>query len=42
MSEDVLGEIKSRIAVAKSAFKKNRALFTSTLDLKLREKPVKC
>ena len=34
-------EIKSRIAMAKAAFNKNRALFTSTLDLKLRKKLVK-
>ena len=35
-------EIKSRIDMAKSAFNKKRALFTSTLDLKLRKKLVKC
>jgi hypothetical protein len=35
-------EIKCRIAVAKAAFKKKRALFTSTLDLELRKKLVKC
>ena len=35
-------EIKSRIAMAKAAFNKNRVLFTSTLNLKLREKLVKC
>ena len=35
-------EIKSRIAMAKAAFHKKRALFTSTLDLKLRKKLVKC
>ena len=35
-------EIKSRIAMAKAAFNKKRALFTSTLDLKLRKKLVKC
>jgi len=34
-------EIKSRIAMAKAAFKKKRALFTST-DLKFRKKLVKC
>ena len=34
-------EIKSRIAMAKAAFKKKN-LFTSTLDLKLRKKLVKC
>jgi len=35
-------EIKSRIAMAKAAFNKRRARFTSTLDLKLRKKPLKC
>ena len=35
-------EIKCRIAVAKAAFNKKRALFTSTLDLKFRKKLVKC
>ena len=35
-------EIKSRIAMAKAAFNKKRAVFTSTLDLKLRKKLVKC
>jgi len=35
-------EIKSRIATAKAACNKKRALFTSTLDLKLRKKLVKC
>ena len=35
-------EIKSRIAKAKAAFNKRRALFTSTLDLNLRKKLVKC
>jgi len=35
-------EIKSRIAKAKAAFNKKRALFTSTLDLELRKKQVKC
>ena len=35
-------EIKFRIAMAKVAFNKNRALFTSTLDLELRKKLVKC
>jgi hypothetical protein len=33
---------RSRIAMAKAAFNKKRALFTSTLDLKLRKKLVKC
>jgi len=35
-------EIKSRFAMVKAAFDKKRALFTSTLDLKLRKKLVKC
>ena len=35
-------EIKCRIAMAKAAFNKMKALFTSTLDLELRKKLVKC
>ena len=35
-------EIKCRIAMAKAAFNKKKALFTSTLDLELRKKLVKC
>ena len=35
-------EMKSRIAMANTAFNKKRALLTSTLDLKLRKKLVKC
>jgi hypothetical protein len=35
-------EIKSRIAMAKAAFNKKKNLFTSTLDLNLRKKLVKC
>jgi hypothetical protein len=35
-------ETKCRIAMAKAAFNKKRALFTSTLDLELRKKLVKC
>jgi len=35
-------EIKLRIAVTKAAFNKKRALFTSTLGLKLRTKLAKC
>ena len=35
-------EIKCRIAMAKAAFNMKRALFTSTLDLELRKKLVKC
>jgi hypothetical protein len=35
-------EIKSRISMAKAAFNKKRALFTSNLDLYLRKKLVKC
>jgi len=35
-------EIRCRIAMAKTAFNKKRTLFTSTLDLELRKKLVKC
>jgi hypothetical protein len=35
-------EIKCSIAMAKAAFNKKRTLFTSTLDLELRKKLVKC
>jgi hypothetical protein len=35
-------EIKCRIAMAKDAFNKKRALFTSKLDLELKKKLVKC
>ena len=35
-------EMKSRIAVAKAALKKKKGLFTSTLDLNVRKKLVKC
>jgi hypothetical protein len=35
-------EIKCGIAMAKAAFNKKRTLFTSTLDLELRNKLVKC
>jgi hypothetical protein len=35
-------EIKCRIVMAKAAFNKKRTLFTSTLQLELRKKPVKC
>jgi hypothetical protein len=35
-------EIKCRIAMAKATFNKKRTLFTSTLDLELRKKLVKC
>jgi hypothetical protein len=35
-------EIKSRIAMAKAAFIKKRALFTGKMDLELRKKLVKC
>ena len=35
-------KIKCRIAMAKAAFKKKWALFTSTLDLELRKKLMKC
>ena len=42
MMEDVLGEIKCTIALAKAAFNKKKNLFTSKLDLNLRKKLVKC
>jgi hypothetical protein len=35
-------EIKSRIAMARAAFNKKRALFTTKMDLELRKKLVKC
>jgi hypothetical protein len=35
-------EIKTRIVMAKAAFNKKKNLFTSTLDLNLRKKLVKC
>ena len=35
-------EIKCRIAMDKAALNKKRAIFTSTLDLELRKKLVKC
>jgi len=35
-------EIKCRISMAKAAFNKKRALFTSTLDFELRKKLVNC
>ncbi|RXY27484.1 hypothetical protein DD577_28870, partial [Klebsiella pneumoniae] len=35
-------EIKSRIAMAKTAFNKKKNLFTSKLELNLRKKLVKC
>jgi len=35
-------ETKCRIAMAKAAFSKKRARFTSTLDMELRKKLVKC
>jgi hypothetical protein len=35
-------EIKYRISMAKAAFNKNNALFTSKLGLNLRKKLVKC
>jgi hypothetical protein len=35
-------EIKSRMAMAKAAFKWKKTLFTSKLDLNLRKKVVKC
>jgi hypothetical protein len=35
-------EIKSRIAMAKTAFNKNKNVFTSKLELNLSKKLVKC
>jgi outer membrane protein assembly factor BamA len=35
-------EVKSRIIMAKAAFNKNKALFTSKLDSNLRTKPLAC
>jgi hypothetical protein len=35
-------EIKSSIAMVKAAFNKEKTVFTSKLDLNLREKLVKC
>jgi hypothetical protein len=35
-------EIKTRIAMAKAAFNKKRALFTNKMDLELRKKVIKC
>jgi hypothetical protein len=35
-------EVKSRVAMAKAAFSKTRAFFTSKMDLELRKKLVKC
>jgi hypothetical protein len=35
-------EVKCRIAMAKAAFNEKSTLFTSTLDLELRKKLVKC
>jgi hypothetical protein len=35
-------EIKSGVAMAKTAFNKKKTPFTSTLDLNLRKKLVKC
>jgi hypothetical protein len=35
-------EINSRLAMAKAAFNKKRALFTSKMDLELRKKLIKC
>ena len=35
-------EIKSRIAMTKTAFNNKKTLFTSKLDLNLRKKLVKC
>ena len=40
--ERCICQIKCRIAMAKATFNKKRTLFTSTLDLELRKKLVKC
>jgi len=42
MMEDVLVKYKCRIAMAKATFNKKKALLTSTLDLELGKKLVKC
>jgi len=42
MKEDVLVKLNVGIAMAKAAFNKKRTLFTSTLDLVLGKKLVKC
>jgi hypothetical protein len=42
LTNDGKCEIRCWIAVSKDAFNKKRALFTSTLDLELRKKLVKC
>ena len=39
---DTSCETECRVAMDKAAFNKKRALFTSTLDLELRKKLVKC
>jgi hypothetical protein len=39
---DTSCEPESRIAVVKASINKKRALFTSTLDMNLRKKLVKC
>jgi hypothetical protein len=41
MMQDVTHKIKARIAVAKAAFNKKKALFTSKVDLNLRQELVK-
>jgi hypothetical protein len=42
MMEDVLVKLNLGLLMAKAAFNKKRALFTSTLDLEMRKKLVKC
>jgi hypothetical protein len=42
LTNDGKCEIKSRIAMAKAALNNKKTLFTSTLDLNLRKKLVKC
>jgi hypothetical protein len=42
MTEDILVQLNPIISIAKAAFNKKRALFTSKMDLELRKKLVKC
>ena len=42
MLDVITSEIKSRIVMAKAAFNRKKTFFTSKMDLKLRNKLVKC
>jgi len=42
MMEDILVKLNVSIPMANAAFNKKGAVFTSTLDLKLRKKLLKC